>query len=289
MKKLSRALFAVLFLGIAGSAWAEELNDRLSESNQAIVREREQKIKEEIAQLKDHPWAGQYYYGYAGGAGAFLTLAPNNGFTIIGYDHGNLTYLEHGMVDWDGTYIKLSYTFDLKGGSIDDEAVKRKPIRWGERVYLIPTYRIIEFCNEINSGWEPRNYRSGRFYLRQDDWEKEAPGKPELPEELMPYLLDEPVEATIVSVKKTWEANRDWNIATVVVDKGKNDGFLPGMELYVVKPVVSGTKVKLTKVEETQSVGELNYSRPRDDSLFSRLFGTPAPAKGWQLSTSWKR
>jgi len=289
MKKLSRVLFAVLFLGIVSSAWAEELNDRFSESNQAIVREREQKIKEEIAQLKDHPWAGQYYYGYAGGVVAFLTLAPDNGFTIIGYDYGNLTHLDHGPVVWDGTHIKLTYTFDLKGGYIDDEAIKRKPIRWGERVYLIPTYRIIEFCNEINSGWEPRSRMDGRFYLRQDDWTKEAPGKPELPKEFMPYLLDEPVEATIASVKNTREANRDWNIATVLVDKGKNDGLLPGMELHVVKPVVSGTRVKLTKVEETQSVGELTYSRPRDDSLFSHLFGRPAPAKGWQLSTRWRR
>jgi hypothetical protein len=297
MKKLYCILFTVLFFGIVDFAWADQ-NDRLSESNQAIVREREQKIKEEIAQLKDHPWAGQYYRGF-GDMSYCLTLAPENGFTVIGEFRWGLLHLEHGTVDWDGTHIKLTYTFGVKEGYIDDETIKCKPIRWGERVYFMSTCRIIEFCNAINSGMEPRSRMDGRFYLRQDDWKKEAPGKPELPEEFMPYLLDKPVDATIVSVKDIREKDQRRNIATVVVNKGRNDGLLPGMELYLVEPddvTVTGGEVELTKVEETQSEGELTYLRlhSRADSLFSRLFGTPVPEKyvptaGWQLSTSRRR
>ncbi|MCL2709564.1 MAG: hypothetical protein FWE95_01685 [Planctomycetaceae bacterium] len=279
-----RPIFCTPFvlLLFAGSVWAEQ-NEKLSKENQAIVEAKRQKIEVEIAQLKDHPWAGEYIYG----SSTYLTLAPENGFTIIGYGSFGFEYLEHGTVDWDGIHVKLNYTFDEKMGTIDDEAIKRKPIRWGERIYLIPTYRVIEFCNAVNSGGEPRNRTYGRFYLRRGDEEKEVKGKPELSEEFMPYLLDKPVDATIASVEKIHEKDRHQNIATVVVNKGKNDGLLPGMELHVVKPSIIG-EVTLTRVEETQSKGELTYLRPSEiESLFSRLLRThePAPASGWQLST----
>jgi hypothetical protein len=76
--------------------------------------------------------------------------------------------------------------------------------------------------------------------------------------------------------------------ATVVVDKGKKDGLLPGMELQVVKRDSIYHSVELTKVEETQSEGEIVYfSRNETLSLFSSLFGKPTPesAEGLQLST----
>jgi len=268
---------AIVLLMCTGSVLAEQ-EEKLSEENRAIVEAKRQKIKEEITQLKDHPWAGEYYYGSSGNLN--LTLAPENGFTMIADHPWGLLHLDHGTVDWDGNHIKLNYTFDVESGYINDEAIKRKPIRWGERVYLIPTFRIIEFCNAINSGRESRSRTSGRFYLRRGDERKEAEGKPELPEEFMPYLLDKPVDATIASVK-----NIQGNIATIVVDKGKNDGLLSGVELHVVKPDGAG-RIILTKVEEKQSEAEYTHHCSLEtNSLFSRLFGKPIPAEGWQLST----
>ena len=281
MRHIFCAVFVLLLF--VGSVWAER-NEKLSEENHAIVEARLQKIEAEIAQLKDHPWAGQYFFGFRDGRNATLTLAPENGFTMIGYDRWELDFLDHGTVDWDGKHIRLNCTFDVKSGTIDGEPIKRKPIRWGERVYLIPTFRIIDFCNAINSGWEPRNCTHGRFYLRRGDEEKEVSGKPELPKEFMPYLLDKPIGATIVSVKDIRERDRFWNIATFVVDKGQNDGLLPGMELHVVRPFVVG-RVTLTKVEETQSEAEFVYPRPTEIESLFRLFRTSAPAIGWQLST----
>jgi hypothetical protein len=76
--------------------------------------------------------------------------------------------------------------------------------------------------------------------------------------------------------------------ATVVVDKGKKDGLLPGMELRVVKRDSIYHSIELTKVEETQSEGKIVYF-PRNEtpSLFSSLFGKPTleSAEGLQLST----
>jgi hypothetical protein len=103
----------------------------------------------------------------------------------------------------------MSFVFDLEKGYIGNYvATERKPIRWGERVYLIPSDGIVRFCDAINSREEPRKRADGRFFLRLNDWEKEAKGKPELPEEFMPYLLDKPVDAVIVSVKETFRMNK---------------------------------------------------------------------------------
>jgi len=276
---------AVVLLLCVSSVWAEQ-NEKLSDENQAIIEAKRQTITNEIAQLKDHPWAGRYYYGDGLGANVWLTLASENGFTVTWYGCLGLYDQNHGTVAMDGNHIKFSFTFDMESGYIGNYASERIPIRWGERLYLIPTDGIVRFCNAINSGKEPRNGPHGQFFLRRGDWEKEAPGKPELPKEFMPYLLDKPVDAAIVSIKNTRE-ERVGKIATVVMDKGKEAGLLPGMELSVVRPNNVYQEVKLTKVEETQSEGEYIYARPYE-SFLSR---TSAPVSGWQLSTrpSWRR
>ena len=280
MIKLSRILLFVLFLGVIGSAWAEQ-DEKLSKSNQAMIHEKRQKIEDEIAQLKDHPWAGRYYFGDGLGANVSLTLAPENGFTVTWFGCMGLYDQNHGTVDWDGNVVKLSFAFDLGEGFIGYYDAEYKPIHWGERLYLIPANKIVPFCNVVNSRSEPRNDVHGFFFLRRDDEKKEAKGKPELPEEFMPYLLDEPVDAAIVSVKDI-RGNGNRKIATIIVNKGKKDGLLPGMELYVVKPDRVYARVILTKVEETQSEGEF---------ILYDVLKTPTPVGGWQLSTcpSWRR
>lgn len=288
MKQSVHILFFALFLGITGSAWAEQ-DGRLSESNQAMITAKRQKIENEIAQLKDHPWAGQYYHGDGFGTNVTLTLSPENGFTVTWFGCLGLYDQNHGTVDWDKSRIKLSFAFDMAKGYTGRYASEYRPIRWGERLYLIPTDEIIEFCNAINSRDEPRMGIHGFFLLRGGGEKKEAKGKPELPEEFMPYLLDEPVKAKIVSVNKDIQESRLGKVVTVFVDKGKKDGLLPGMELYVVKSN-SGTiykTIKLTQVDETQSEGKFIYESPYETS--SRK--TPKPTKGWQLSTcpSWRR
>ena len=277
---------AIVLLLCVASAWAEQ-NEKLSESNRAIISEKRQKISAEIAQLQDHPWAGQYYFGDGLGTNVTLTLAPENGFTITWFGCLGLYDQNHGTVAMNGNRIKFSFAFDVESGYTGNYASEYMPIRWGERLYLIPPGEIVQFCNAINSGNEPRRGPHGRFFLRRDDWKKEAPGKPELPKELMPYLLDKPVDVAIVSIKNTREG-RIGKIATVVIDKGKEAGLLPGMELRVVRPESVYQEVKLTHVGEKQSEGEYIYAHPWEEKS---LFKTPAPARGWQLSTrpSWRR
>jgi len=286
MRHIFYTTFVLLLF--AGFVWAER-SEKLSQTNQMIIEAKCRRIEAEIAQLKDHPWAGRYYFGDGLGANVSLTLAPENGFTVTWHGCLGLYDQNHGTVAMDGDRLKFSFAFDVESGYIGDYASEYLPIRWGERLYLIPASNtgIVQFCNAINAGNESRCGVHGRFFLRRGDEKKEAKGKPELPKEFMPYLLDKLVDATIVSIKDVRE-DRVGKIATVVIDKGKTAGLLPGMELYVVRPESVFERVKLTKVEETQSEGEYIYARPWEEKS---LFKTPAPAQGWQLSTrpSWRQ
>jgi hypothetical protein len=276
-------MFFVLLLSIAGSAWAVE-NEKLSAKNEAIIEKKRQIIEKEIAGLKDHPWAGQYYSGDGLGVNITLMLAPKNGFTVVWHGCLGLYDQNYGAVKWDGNLAKLSFALDLTNGYIGRYASEYKPIRWGKRIYLIPADEIIGFCNAINSRSEPRDKVHGSFFLRWGDENKKVSGKPELPDEFMAYLLDKPVDATIVSVNsapiKSFKNILGDTITTVTVtvNKGKKDGLLPGMELLITKPDDVYNEVKLTKIGETQSEGEYQYR-------------TPPPAVGWQLSTCprWRR
>ena len=290
MKKLFYFLPVVLCLGIIGFAWAQR-SEKMSVLHQAIIKAKSQQIEKEIAQLKDHPWAGQYYFGDGLGANVSLTLAPKNGFTIVWHGCMGLYDQNHGTVEWDEdkNILKMSFAFEVeKEYYIGRYASEYKPIRWGERVYLIPANEIVQFCNEINSGSEPRKGLWGESFLRRGDEKKETQGKPVLPEEFMSCLFDEPVDAAITSVKGVRET-RDITdspvfITTVVISKGKKDGLVPDMKLYVMEPEDIFESMKLTKVEETQSEGEFHI-------WSSGTRKTPTPVEGWQLSTRprWRR
>ena len=49
------------------------------------------------------------------------------------------------------------------------------PLRFGDRVYLVPTREVLEFCIQVEEKREPRRERRGRFYLRTGDEERPVP------------------------------------------------------------------------------------------------------------------
>ena len=283
MKKTFCILFAVLGLTVVSCNNDKGSHDFLMSPELPELKEKREKIETEISQLKDHPWAGRYHFNN-GHDTQELVLAPENGFILTFSWHFDADF-HSGTVDWDGSNVKLVVD-DFQGSTInwatnsveiisvplDDNSpagrrpihTEYKPIRWGERLYLIPASEIIDFCHTINMGYEPRSgERLGNHLLRRGDSEKEAKGKPEIPEEFMSHLLDEPVDAILVSVTtdpaSRWPNN---GIATVVLNKGKKDGLLPGMMLIAehCNEIYWYTSVELTEVDETQSKGKMHYS-----------------------------
>jgi hypothetical protein len=78
---------------------------------------------------------------------------------------------------------------------------------------------IREFCNAVHLGQEPRPSFAGP-YLRTGDEKIQVTGLPSLAERWAPYLLREPIACRVTAV-------HDGDTADV--DRGRDDGLLPGM------------------------------------------------------------
>jgi len=109
------------------------------------------------------------------------------------------------------------------------------PLKWDDRLYLVPKENLIEFCNAINLGLEPRNslgtgWYLGSSYLRNGDEKKPAKGLPSLSNELIDLLLKKPVEAEVISIEREGETE------VAIINKGSEAGLKPGMRLVLTRP-----------------------------------------------------
>lgn len=165
---------------------------------------------------------GDYYFGDGLGVNCSFTLSPQ----------GRFTFQWQGCL---GIYDKNAGSASLKDGILHLAPQKPNiregfrgtptefyPVRWGTRMYLIPTNEIVEFCSDINQGSEPRQGNHGQYYIRGSDADKPVAGKPEVPEQWNKFFLNQPVHGRITELIGTQEA---W------LDKGAADGLLEGMIL----------------------------------------------------------
>jgi hypothetical protein len=166
--------------------------------------------------------AGGYYFGDGLGVNCSFTLSAQGEFTFQWTGCG-------------GSYDKNEGSANLKDGTLHITPRKPNvregfkgtptefyPVRWGARMYLIPTNQIVEFCSEVNQGGEPRSDSHGQYYLRGSDAEKPVAGRPAVPEQWNKFFLNQPVRGRITELIGVQEA---W------LDKGAADGLLDGMIL----------------------------------------------------------
>ncbi len=196
-------------------------------------------------------------YTYSGSfAGSTITIEPEGKFHI---DSGDCTqeYFEAGTYEFKGGVISFATTkHTVKShGQSDEEArdlldpkVYREmykeelpadyrkdelvPVKWGERLYLMHKESLIEFCNAINLGLEPRRdlgaeWYLGSFYLREGDEKRSASGPPSLPTDSISQLLKRPVEAHVQAILQ----DNDTQLA--VINKGTEVGLRPGMRFVI--------------------------------------------------------
>jgi hypothetical protein len=261
------SLAAIVGCGGKQSKNAEKTADRLR-----------QEISAEIASLKDHPWAGKYYEGDGLGVNVSLAIAPKSGYVFEWHGCMGLYDRNYGTAQWKDGEIQLSFTFKNERKGFQGIAEKLIPVAWGPRKYLIPADSVIEFCNEVNEGREPRRGMHGMCLLRDGDEKKKVDGLPDVPKEYQPYLLKERIRAAIVAVGKSVVdsgGGLDERTTAVTVNVGKKGGILSGMVLYVIEPSTGVDSVKITKVEDDKSEGVLSQIG-KDE---------PVPSVGWKLST----
>ncbi len=161
-----------------------------------------------------------------------------------------------------GTYFRDHGTIKLhpEAPIIVDELWERLsteylPVRWGGRLYLVPTENrgVLEFCNQVNLGYEPRRAAPGWPYLREGDERIRVTGLPALPKEWRSYLLHSPIGGDVVQVV---------DAKTVVLNVGRERGIKPGMAL--VQKRSPGRQYRVSSVEprRCRAMIEPGYSEP---------------------------
>jgi hypothetical protein len=271
--------------------WDEYGSEKLSKTNQITVKKRADIVKAELKTLKNHPWAGTYSHSINPGAARQIVIAPKAGFayTSISTCLDSLMDQNYGDVTWKDGRLKLLPTLENDGRGFE-WATEYFLIPWHDQYFLVPADEIIDFCNSVNRG-------GIGFYLRREEPTptRMSPyvrrplvptGIPNVPDEFKLYLLKEPVDGEITAVGETKEIRKnhgrsEWSIwqTAVTVNKGSQDGMLPGIEFLVTNPeprLIYRT-IRLTDVDETESKGVYEESIKAQQDI--------KPQVGWLLST----
>lgn len=257
---------ACLLFGCFGRRFELRRRERIAETLRPI-------ILGEIASLNNHPWAGEYYCGDGMGVNISVVIAPKSGYLYELRGCCGLYDRNYGPVACANDRLQLTFRLPRRefSGGIADEFIA---VRWGPRQYLIAPDEIVGFCNAVNDGTEPRDDIHGLHLLRRGDEAKTATGFPTVPDEFKDYVLAHPVEAEIVAI-----GERIDDKTIVILNRGKQHGLLPGMELHVFDPNDEVDSATVTKIENDRS-----------EAIMAKLLGDePEPRIGWKLSTrsSW--
>lgn len=226
-------------------------------------------ILQEISSLANHEWAGEYYCGDGLGFNLSLTMAPQSGYLFEASGCTGRYGRNYGPVTPSKGRLRLAFRLPVQRERLSTIADQLIQVHWGPRRYLIPPKEMLEFCNAVNAGTEPRTDIHGLHLLRWGDDAKAVQGLPTVPDEFKRYLLARPIEAEIIEIRERAENS------TVVLNRGKMHGLLPGMELHIIEPNHPFESVRVTKVK-----GE------RCEATITSFFDdAPAPQPRWRLST----
>jgi hypothetical protein len=269
-------LLGSLLSGAHPRSFADDSAQKLSQASVAASEAQTKKIRRELQSLKNHDWAGEYYFGDGLGVNVTLVLAPENGFVFNWHGCLGLYDLNYGNVAFTNGTVRLLFKYSNKREGFEGIAPELTPVRWGERHYLIPVDGMVEFANAINAGTEPSLFggRSGRFLLRRGDEQKEGSGLPNIPDEYLSYLLPEPIKAKISSVEQT-VVQHTRRFTSVKLNVGSADGLKKGMELHVHMPSGIFDSAVVTAIGEHSAQAVIEQMELTD----------PVPSPGWELST----
>jgi hypothetical protein len=244
---------------------------KFSKESWRALEKRTLVIKEEIDELKSHPWAGQYFYG--NGLSSFhLTVAPESGFAFYSQGCMGIYGLNFGSVRKTGSTLELLLKEPNRPGDPFSISAELILISWGDRHYLVPPSEIVEFVNAINAGFEPRKSALGRFFLKKGDEHRPATGSPNIPTEYADYLLEKPIEGKVSSVQEIRHEGEKMR-SSVLLNIGKAQGVRVDMRFYLQDSSRFYAPAVITAVNDSNSVAELvqfkDSQPPSPGSLYS--------------------
>jgi hypothetical protein len=120
-------------------------------------------------------FSGEYSHGFMWGW--YLSIKPDQTFWLGIFTDMGFHFEYTGKFAIEGNNLRL-----IASDPQFDEPTEYLPIRWGDRRYIIPANMVLEFCDDIKQGWEPRDDPvAGRpYYLGEGDWEKPTRWSPKL-------------------------------------------------------------------------------------------------------------
>ena len=124
---------------------------------------------------------------------------------------------------------------------------------WGDRNYLVSDGEMIDFCNAVNQGREPRRVSHGDFFLKRGDEAKRVHGLPNVGVLWSEYLLRTPLRAHVLELLPDSSAR---------ISAGTRQGLRRGMELV---PEISGSfhEQVVISVHEDSAVVIAKYPNSR--------------------------
>lgn len=161
MKKIIIAVTVlVLLAGGVGILYAFFAGDtKFSPQTTEIIAQKRQRIREEIATLPDHPWAGEYYNVGHNVASSF-SVSPEGGFVFSMGDLAGDWDRNYGDVAWDGQRLTLTFQLPNRRSSAGGIHCEFYPVTLAGRKYLVATDDVINFCCDVNSNLDVSLYRN---------------------------------------------------------------------------------------------------------------------------------
>lgn len=258
----------------------EQEEVKLSENSNQEAKIYLNNIKAEIEKLGEHEWAGEYSFGDGLGVNINLYIAPNSGFLFTWY--GCMGKYDQNFGDVKALDDKLVLNYKLPG-SFASYSNELLTIKWGELLFLLPSNKIIDFCNIVNNDLDPRRF----FLLKKTDKNKSLVGKPNLPSEFNKYLLEKPIKGEISEILENYVetskkySDTTFNITIIKINKGKKDNVLKGMEFHVLNQDFHDD-IEIIDVKEDEAIGKIV------EFILDLKEPIIIPQKGWKISTSRK-
>ena len=249
----------------------------------AVVRRRE-RVAAELADAGSPFWATKYYEGDGLGENMSVDLAPRSGIAATWFGCLGLYGANEGDVEVIGDR-RLAFHFNRpnreKGkptfGTFPDAVTV---VRWGERRYLIPDERQIEFVNAINHGLEPSSINMELFLLAREDQDKPVSGLPDLPPDMLAQIRREPLLVRVSSVEAL--GDRDSFGGPVCPFRLRfhvpaGEKIVPGLELYPSEHEMHESAY-VKRIDGDEAVAEM--------TLLDRCADAEdKPAAGWLLTS----
>jgi hypothetical protein len=120
---------------------------------------------------------GSYYHGDGLGTNCTLTVGENGRFSYVWTGCLGVYEQDEGKAEIAANGCLVLHP---EGNRTSRLKTRYVPVRWDERLYLIPEDQVVAFRTTIEKGNEPRTGPHGWFYLRDGDWKKKVQGQPAL-------------------------------------------------------------------------------------------------------------